>query len=215
VKLVFSGPPGAGKGTQAERISSECGLAHASTGDIFRNAVAEGSELGQQVESYLDAGKLVTDRLTSDVVKEMVLLREADFILDGYPRTVRQAEQLDEMLEELGFSLDAVLFFELSEEEATERLTGRRVCENCKKNYHVKFMPPRQEGICDECGGKLIVRSDSSEEVVRKRLEEYKEKTAPLVGFYEARGLLKRIDASQPPDMVTAEAKQVVKDLRS
>jgi adenylate kinase len=190
-------------------------LAHASTGDIFRNAVAEGSELGQQVESYLDAGKLVTDRLTSDVVKEMVLLREADFILDGYPRTVRQAEQLDEMLEELGFSLDAVLFFELSEEEATERLTGRRVCENCKKNYHVKFMPPRQEGICDECGGKLIVRSDSSEEVVRKRLEEYKEKTAPLVGFYEARGLLKRIDASQPPDMVTAEAKQVVKDLRS
>jgi adenylate kinase len=190
-------------------------LAHASTGDIFRNAVAEGSELGQQVESYLDAGKLVTDRLTSDVVKEMVLLREADFILDGYPRTVKQAEQLDEMLEELGFSLDAVLFFELSEEEATERLTGRRVCENCKKNYHVKFMPPRQEGICDECGGKLIVRSDSSEEVVRKRLEEYKEKTAPLVGFYEARGLLKRIDASQPPDMVTAEAKQVVKDLRS
>jgi len=210
VKAVFLGSPGAGKGTQADRMAERFGLEHASTGDIFRRAIAEGTPLGEKVQQYLDAGKLVPDELTSRVVEEMVVAGEDDYILDGYPRTIQQARDLETMLDKRGQSLDIVVYFELSDQMAMERLTGRLVCSKCGANYHRKFMPPEQDGICDECGGKLKVRSDSSEEVVRERLKQYQEKTYPLVDFYEQRGRLERVDASPRPDEVTRATTRVL-----
>jgi adenylate kinase len=194
-------------------MAEEFDLEHASTGDIFRAAVAEESELGQTVQSYLDGGKLVPDELTSRVVEEMVLERHDDFILDGFPRTIPQAELLDQMLDKRDENLDGVLYFELSEEDAVERLTGRLVCSECGKNYHRSFMPPEQEGICDECGGELHTRSDSSEEIVRKRLEEYDQKTRPLVPYYEEQGLLETIDASAAPNTVSQLTRDTIQEL--
>ncbi|MFP4175635.1 MAG: adenylate kinase [Planctomycetota bacterium] len=214
MKLVFLGPPGAGKGTQAARMSDEFGLEHASTGDIFRSAVAEGSELGETVQSYLDEGKLVPDELTSRVVDEVVLARKEDYILDGFPRTIGQAEMLEQMLQKRSQSLDGVIYFELEEDEAIRRLTGRLVCSECGANYHREFMPPKAEGICDKCGAELRVRSDSSETVVRDRLEEYEAKTAPLVPFYEEKRILKTVDASASPDEVSELTKRAIKDLQ-
>ena len=196
-------------------MAEEFSLTHASTGAIFREAVSEGSELGETVESYLDSGKLVPDELTCRVVKEMVLRREESYILDGFPRTLPQAEMLDQMLRDRDEELDAALLFQLSDEEAVRRLTGRLVCKNCGKNYHREFMPPREEGTCDECGGDLKVRSDSSEEIVRERLREYEEKTKPLVPFYENRNILKRVDASQAPDAVSADTRKVLQELEA
>jgi len=212
LRLVFLGPPGAGKGTQASRIAEALGLEHASTGNMFRRAVAEGSELGRKVRGYLDTGRLVPDELTSRVVEELVLDRSDGYILDGYPRTLPQAEALDRMLQERGEALNAVVYFELDEATAIERLTGRLVCASCGENYHRTFMPPRRPGICDACGGNLVARSDSSEETVRKRLGEYNEKTRPLVPYYERRGLLRRVDGSQPPDRVTQTVRAVLAD---
>jgi adenylate kinase len=176
---------------------------HASTGDIFRAALSDGSELGNTVQDYLDDGLLVPDELTSRVVKERVVDQADNYILDGYPRTVTQAEHLEAMLNERGAGLDCVIYYELPDEEAVVRLTGRRVCAECGENFHVKFMPPTEDGVCDKCGGELKVRSDSSEEVVRKRLVEYHEKTRPLVAFYEERDLLRRVDAAGTPDEVS------------
>ncbi|MFP4027080.1 MAG: adenylate kinase [Candidatus Brocadiia bacterium] len=210
MKLVFLGPPGAGKGTQASIMAEQFDLQHASTGDIFREAVAEGSELGQTVNSYLDEGKLVPDELTARVVREMVLQREDEYILDGFPRTVPQAELLDGILRERKEKLDGVLYFELDSESAVERLTGRVVCSKCGKNYHKKFMPPQKDMICDECGGELTVRSDSTEDVVRKRLEEYEHKTRPLVPYYKEKGLLYRVDASPSPEEVSEQTQEIL-----
>ena len=213
LKLVFIGPPGAGKGTQASRMAAEFGLRHASTGDIFREAAAAGSELGKTVSGYLDAGRLVPDELTSRVVREMVLERFKGYILDGYPRTVPQAESLERMLEARSESLDAVVYFELGPEEAVKRLTGRLVCPSCNANYHRLFMPPRRDGVCDRCGARLSVRSDSSEEVVERRLSEYNEKTRPLAPYYESRSLLRTVDASQDPDSVACDTRSVLVSL--
>jgi len=213
LKLVFLGPPGAGKGTQAARMAQVFGLEHASTGNIFRRAVAQDSELGRQVRSYLDAGKLVPDKLTSRVVKELILDRSERYILDGYPRTVPQARALDRMLEDRGQRLDAALYFQLDEEAAIARLAGRLVCERCGENYHRLFMPPRQAGLCDQCGGPLVSRSDSSRQVVLERLAEYANKTRPLVSYYEQRGLLRRIDASPDPAMVERRTRALLAEL--
>lgn len=210
MKAVFLGPPGAGKGTQAGRMSERFDVVHASTGDIFRRAIAEGTPLGEKVQEHLDAGTLVPDELTSKVVEEMVVAEEDDYILDGYPRTIQQGRDLENMLQARGQSLDVVVYFDLSDEMAMERLTGRLVCSECGANYHKKFMPPAEDEICDECGGQLKVRSDSSEEVVRERLKQYREKTYPLVDFYEEQGLLERVDASPPPDAVTRATEQVL-----
>ena len=213
MKLVFLGPPGAGKGTQASRIAAEMAVEHASTGNIFRQAVAQGTALGKEVKSCLDAGKLVPDELTSRVVKEMVLDRSESFILDGYPRTIPQAEALQDMLAEGGEQLDAVLYYHLDEDEAVRRLTGRLVCKKCGENFHRDLMPPKRKGVCDRCGGELMVRSDSSEDIVRKRMAEYDEKTRPLVEYYEGRGLLHTVDASREPDAVTEATRKVLKGL--
>ena len=212
MRVVFLGPPGAGKGTQATRMAERFDTMHASTGDIFRAALSDGSELGQTVQEYLDNGLLVPDELTSRVVKERVVEQADSYILDGYPRTVTQAEHLEAMLNERGAGLDCVVYFELPDEEAVVRLTGRRVCADCGANFHVKFMPPEEEGVCDKCGGELTIRSDSSEEVVRKRLAEYHEKTRPLVAFYEERDLIQRVDATDTPDDVSEATADVLSD---
>lgn len=205
MKTVFLGPPGAGKGTQARRMAERFGLTHASTGDIFRAAVASETELGKEVKDYLDSGRLVPDELTSRVVEEMVIAREEDYVLDGYPRTLQQAEDLERMLGARDQQLDCVVYFELDDQEAVVRLTGRLVCSECGQNYHRKYMPPERDMVCDQCGGELKVRSDSTEDIVRKRLAEYHEKTEPLVPFYEKRELLERVDASAAPQEVTEE----------
>jgi adenylate kinase len=213
VRLVFLGAPGAGKGTQAALLADRFGLGHASTGDIFRQAIAEGTDLGAKVQGYLDGGKLVPDELTSAVVEEEVVGKVDSYVLDGYPRTLQQAKDLEAMLSRRELALDGVLYFELGDEEAVKRLTGRMVCSQCKRNYHRDFMPPRKDGVCDDCGGELKVRSDSAEDVVRQRLEEYHEKTRPLVEFYETRGLLQRVDASPAPEAVTRATADILRGL--
>jgi len=210
VRLIFAGMPGAGKGTQAARMAKELHLAHASTGQIFREAARDGTQLGKEVAAYLDSGRLVPDELTSQVVKELVLDRFERYILDGYPRTVPQAETLGRMLEARNEALDAVLYFDLERELAIERLTGRLVCESCGANYHRTFMPPKRQGLCDKCGGRLVRRSDSSPEAVAKRLDEYDKKTQPLVAYYRRMGLLKTIDASGTPEEVGRRAREAI-----
>ncbi|MEF8787939.1 MAG: adenylate kinase [Planctomycetota bacterium] len=213
MKLVFLGKPGAGKGTQADRMSEEWDLLHASTGDMFREAVDEGTEVGKQAKEYMDKGLLVPDEVTCRVVEEMVVDRHEDYVLDGFPRTVPQADALEEMLHERGRELDAVLCFDIDEEEATKRLTGRLVCDDCGKNYHESFMPPEEDGVCDACGGELKTRSDSTKEAVEKRMEEYREKTQPLIDYYEDMGLLRRVDASLAPDKVSEKTRKVLSEL--
>ncbi len=202
VKFVFLGPPGAGKGTQAARMAVRFNVQHASTGDMFRKAAAAGSELGRTVKDYLDSGRLVPDELTSRVVEELVLDAGDGYILDGYPRTLGQAEALAANLERRGLRLDGVVYFDLSDQEAVRRLTGRLVCSGCGRNYHREFMPPKATDVCDDCGAALRVRSDSAEDVVRQRLAVYHEMTEPLVRYYRDRGLLENVDASAAPDDV-------------
>ena len=215
MRIVFLGPPGAGKGTQAARMAGRFGVEHASTGEIFRRAAAEGSELGRTVKDYLDGGKLVPDELTSQVVERMVIETAAGYILDGYPRTLQQGHDLEQMLRRRGEQLDLVVYYELGEQEAERRLTGRIVCAECGANYHEQFMPPQAEGICDACGGPLHRRSDSSPEVVRKRLEEYRQKTEPLVRFYREQELLETVDASAAPSAVEQVTEDLLRRLQS
>lgn len=193
------GPPGAGKGTQAERLAAALGIVHIATGDLFRAAISQGTPLGQEAKKYLDAGQLVPDEVTVGMVRER--LQQDDcrpgFLLDGFPRTVPQAEALGQILEALGQSLDAVLNMDVPEEKLVARLTGRRVCRQCGANYHVEYNPPQVPGVCDRCGGELYQRSDDTEETVRRRLEVYKKQTAPLLDYYRNLGLLKEIDGDQ------------------
>jgi len=214
MKLVFLGPPGAGKGTQAVRLAERFGLQHSSTGDIFRAALSDGSELGSTVKQYLDDGLLVPDELTSRVVEERVVDVVESYVLDGYPRTLAQAQHLADMLKRRGQSLDGVVYFELPDEDAVVRLTGRRTCSECGANFHIAFMPPKVEDVCDLCGAALTIRSDSAEDVVRRRLVEYHEKTKPLVAFYTESGLLSSVDACPAPDEVMQAAATVLERLQ-
>ena len=195
MKLILLGPPGAGKGTQAEILNKKLGIPTISTGNILRAAVKNGTPVGLKAKEYMDAGKLVPDEVIIGVISER--LAEADcqngFILDGVPRTIPQAEAL----EKAGISFDAVVSIEISDEEIVERMAGRRVCTACGAPYHVKNMPPKVEGVCDACGGKLEARADDKPEVVRDRLNVYHQETAPLKDFYAARNLLKTVD-NQP-----------------
>ena len=203
MKLILLGPPGAGKGTQAEILNKKLGIPTISTGNILREAVKNGTEVGLQAKAYMDAGKLVPDEVIIGVISER--LAEADcqngFILDGVPRTIPQAEAL----EKAGISFDAVVSIEISDEEIVERMAGRRVCTACGAPYHVKNMPPKVEGVCDACGGKLEARADDKPEVVRDRLQVYHKETAPLKDFYAARNLLKTVD-NQPTVAETTTA---------
>lgn len=203
MKIILLGAPGAGKGTQAEIISKKLGIPTISTGNILRAAVKNGTPVGLKAKEYMDAGKLVPDEVIIGVISER--LAEADcqngFILDGVPRTIPQAEAL----EKAGISFDAVVSIEISDEEIVERMAGRRVCTACGAPYHVKNMPPKVEGVCDACGGKLEARADDKPEVVRDRLQVYHKETAPLKDFYAARNLLKTVD-NQPTVAETTTA---------
>ena len=203
MKLILLGPPGAGKGTQAEILNKKLGIPTIYTGNILRAAVKNGTPVGLKAKEYMDAGKLVPDEVIIGVISER--LAEADcqngFILDGVPRTIPQAEAL----EKAGISFDAVVSIEISDEEIVERMAGRRVCTACGAPYHVKNMPPKVEGVCDACGGKLEARADDKPEVVRDRLQVYHKETAPLKDFYAARNLLKTVD-NQPTVAETTTA---------
>jgi adenylate kinase len=204
LNLVLLGPPGAGKGTQAERLVEDFGLPYYSTGIILREAVAEESELGRQAKKYMDAGELVPDDLINNVIAARLDSGEADngFLLDGFPRTIGQAEMLEETLEGRGRELSGVLLIEAPDDEVVRRLSGRRTCAKNSHVYHVDFDPPKNEGVCDQDGSRLVQRDDDKPETVRKRLSVYHDQTAPLIKWYEDRGLLRRFEGTRPPDEV-------------
>jgi len=195
MRLVLLGPPGAGKGTQSAVLSKEYGLPHVSTGDMLRESVKAGLPLGLKAKSYMDKGELVPDEVVIGIVAGRLLNPDTKkgYILDGFPRTLNQAKELDKALEGAGSRLDLVLYFETSERVAVERLTGRRVCRSCGFNYHVKNIPPKVAGVCDKCGGELFRRPDDNEETVRNRLKVYGAQTSPLVDYYSGRSILRKV----------------------
>ncbi|MBX5447610.1 MAG: adenylate kinase [Acidothermus cellulolyticus] len=208
MRLVLVGPPGAGKGTQAQLIASHLHVPKISTGDIFRKNVADDTPLGRLAKQYMDAGDLVPDEVTIAMVRDRLAgddVRDG-FLLDGFPRTVHQAVELDAMLAESGARLDVVLELVVDDDEVIRRLSGRRTCADCAHVWHVTYDPPTVDGVCDLCGGKLFQREDDREETVRHRLEVYYQQTAPLIDYYAARGILEGIDAMGPVEEVTARA---------
>ncbi|MBR2674648.1 MAG: adenylate kinase [Mogibacterium sp.] len=207
MRAVLLGPPGAGKGTQAVRLVEKYNVPQISTGDIFRANIKEGTELGKKAQEYTNSGQLVPDELFVDLVKDRLMQEDCKdgYLLDGFPRTIFQAEQLDKFLEAQGQKLDAVINFEVGNEVLIERLTGRRVCKSCGASCHVKFSPPKVEGVCDRCGGELEQRKDDSRETAENRLAVYEESTAPLIGYYSETGALKNFNADQDPNLVFAE----------
>jgi adenylate kinase len=196
VILVFLGPPGAGKGTQAKLLSQRMGFLHLSTGDLLREAVKNQTPLGKKAKEYMDRGELVPDELIVQLIEE-TMPKDGNVILDGFPRTVNQALALEEMLKGKGEKISKVLFFDVPDEVIIDRLSGRRVCSKCGAVYHVKYNPPKVEGMCDLCGGNLMQRDDDREEVVKKRLEVYRKQTQPLIEFYQDRGIIYRLDAGK------------------
>jgi len=210
MNLILLGPPGAGKGTQAERISDIYDIPPISTGDIFRENLKEGTELGLKAKEYMDRGELVPDQVVIDIVKDALSKpgNENGFILDGFPRTVAQADALKEMLQQMEKPLDHVLNIQVPDQVVIERLTARRTCRSCGTIYHLLFNPPQKEGICDQCGGELYRRDDDSEETVMARLEEYRAKTQPLIDYYSREGLLRDVEGS-------AGMEEVLKDIRA
>ena len=208
MRLVLVGPPGAGKGTQAEFIAAHLAIPKISTGDIFRANMAQGTPLGLEAKRYMNEGKLVPDELTIDLVRNRLAEEDATdgFLLDGFPRNVAQAAELDKMLADLGTSLDVVLELVVDEDEVIRRLSGRRTCQGCQKIWHVEFDPPTREGICDRCGGQLYQRDDDKPETVANRLAVYAKETAPLIDFYGAQGKLVGIDATGLVEDITVRA---------
>ena len=202
--LVLLGPPGAGKGTQAERLVEDFELPYFATGNILREAVGNGTELGREAKGYMDRGELVPDELICGVIAERLDSGDADdgFLLDGFPRTIGQAEMLEAALDERGRALTAALLIVAPDEEVVRRLSGRRTCVKGGHVYHVEFDPPKNEGVCDQDGSRLVQRDDDKPETIRKRLSEYHEQTEPLIGWYEERGLLRRFDGTRSPDEV-------------
>jgi len=213
MRIVLLGPPGAGKGTQARHLAERYGLALIASGDLFRRNIEVGTELGRQAKAYLDAGELVPDELTNAMVLSAIDQAPGGFILDGFPRNTRQAETLEAELTSRNRPLSAALAFILDEEEAVKRIAGRRTCAKCQAPYNVFFSPPRVEGVCDVCGGPLVQRTDEEEKTVRRRLEVYRESTAPLLKFYSERGLLREVDALGTEEKVTERVVSAVADM--
>jgi adenylate kinase len=216
INLILFGPPGAGKGTQADRLQADFQLPYIATGDMLRQNVKDGTELGREAKKYMDAGDLVPD----DVIVAMAAdrLGEDDaqdgFILDGFPRTIDQAEALDKQLSEMGRRITAALLIDVPDDELIRRLSGRRVCVKSGHNYHIEFDPPKREGVCDQDGSRLVQRDDDKPEVIENRLKVYHEKTAPLIDYYDEQGLMRRIDGTRPPAEVHDHIRAVIATLR-
>ena len=207
--ILLMGPPGAGKGTQAEKLIDEFKIPHISTGDMFRAAVSAGTELGKEAKKYMDAGGLVPDVVTIGIVREGLSKPECanGFILDGFPRTEEQAVALDGILKDLGIKLTGVVNISVPDSELVARVVGRRICKACGATYHVSFNPSKVEDVCDKCGGNIYQRNDDKEETVVNRLHAYHEQTEPLIEYYKKQGLYKEIDGLQPIDKVYADVK--------
>jgi adenylate kinase len=216
LNLILLGPPGAGKGTQAERLVADFDLPYYATGDILRAAVKEESDLGKEAKEYMDRGDLVPDEVICRVVVERIDRPEArdGFVLDGFPRTIAQAEALEEAIERLGRHLTAILSIEAPDEEVIRRLSGRRVCKENGHVYHLEFDPPKNDGFCDQDGSPLTQRDDDKEETVKHRLNVFHEQTKPLVDYYEKQGLLRRFDGTRAPDEVNGHIRATLATLR-
>lgn len=212
--ILLMGPPGAGKGTQAAMLVEKFGALHISTGDMFRAAVKEGTALGKQAKACMDAGQLVPDAITIGIVKERLAkpdCKEKGFILDGFPRTVEQADALDRLLAEIGIKLDRVVNISVPQEDLIARAVGRRICKKCGATYHVVYHPTTQEGKCDKCSGDTYQRDDDSEATMTKRLTVYDAQTKPLVAYYQDNGLYTEVDGRQPIDKVLADIAQCLR----
>ncbi len=208
MKLIFLGPPGAGKGTLAGLASKELGIPQVSTGDIFRDAIKRETDLGKKVKEIVGRGDLVPDELTVGLVKERLAQPDAaaGYILDGFPRTIPQAEALEKFQ-----SLDAVINFSLKDAVVIKRLSGRRVCKNCGAIYHVENMPPKKSGVCDNCGSQLVIRDDDKIDSIMNRLDVYKKQTEPLIRFYKSKKLLREVDSSKTPEVTMTQLRKVLK----
>ncbi|AMA74406.1 adenylate kinase [Aneurinibacillus thermoaerophilus] len=213
MNIILMGLPGAGKGTQGEKIVAEFGIPHISTGDMFRAAIKEETEMGKQAKSYMDQGLLVPDEVVIGIVKERLGKPDCEtgFMLDGFPRTMAQAEALDRTLEEMERTIDHVINIDVDRSILLERLTGRRICKNCGATYHVIFNPPSREGICDKCGGELYQRDDDNAATVATRLDVNIEQSAPILSYYKAKGLLRNINGQQDIDKVFEDIANVLR----
>ena len=210
MRLILLGPPGAGKGTQASSIVAEYGITHISTGDIFRHNIKNETELGKKVKSYLDNGQLVPDELTIDLVWDRLSNDDCKngFLLDGFPRTINQAEALQKGLEERGLKLDKVINIDVDKNILVKRLSGRRVCKNCGETYHIDNKPTLKDGVCDKCSGEVIQRADDNEKTVLDRIEVYENQTFPLIDFYKNLGLILTVDGTLPIEDVFSQIKE-------
>ncbi|MDO5539658.1 MAG: adenylate kinase [Eubacteriales bacterium] len=204
MKIIMLGAPGAGKGTQAKRIAAKYDIPHISTGDIFRANIKEGTELGKKAKTYMDQGLLVPDELVVDLVADRIQKDDCKngFVLDGFPRTIPQAESLDAALEKLEQKMDYAIDVDVPDENIVSRMSGRRACAGCGATYHIQFNPTKTEGICDACGDKLILRDDDKPETVQKRLDVYHDQTQPLIQYYEKAGILESVDGTMAMDDV-------------
>ena len=214
MKIVMLGAPGAGKGTQAEMIAEKYGIPHISTGDIFRANIKNGTELGKKAKAYMDAGDLVPDELTVDLVIDRVAQPDCEkgYILDGFPRTIPQAEVFTKPLAANSAKNDSAIDVEVPDENIVNRMGGRRACPNCGATYHVQYIPPKKEGICDACGTELVLRNDDKPETVKNRLDVYHKATQPLIDFYEAQGALRTVDGTQDMKDVFAAIVKILED---
>ncbi len=215
MNLILLGGPGAGKGTQAKLIVEKYKIPQISTGDMLREAVKQGTELGKKAKEYMDKGELVPDEIVIGIVKERLKQPDCDrgFILDGFPRTIAQAEALDKILDEIGKKIDAVINIQVPEEEIVKRIVNRRTCKNCGAIYHLIYSPPKEPNKCDKCGGELYQRDDDKEETVRERLRVYREQTEPLIEYYQKKGILYNVDGTKDINGVFEEIKSILDKL--